>query len=45
MPLTWKEIEKGVRISDFNIKNVPKLIQKKNAWTDFFEQRQALKLP
>ena len=45
MPLTWKEIEKGVRISDFNIKNVPKLIQKKgNAWEDFFAKRQSLKL-
>jgi bifunctional non-homologous end joining protein LigD len=45
MPLTWKEIEKGVRISDFNMKNVPTLIQKKgNPWEDFFANRQALKL-
>ena len=45
MPLSWKEIEKGVKISDFNIKNVPTLIQKKgNAWEDFFEKRQKLKL-
>ena len=45
MPLTWKEIEKGVRISDFNMKNVPTLIQKKgNAWAEFFAQRQLLKL-
>jgi bifunctional non-homologous end joining protein LigD len=45
MPLTWKEIEKGVRISDFNMKNVPTLIKKKgNAWADFFEKRQTLKL-
>ena len=45
MPLTWKEIEKGVKISDFNIKNVPTLIQKKgNAWEDFFAKRQSLKL-
>ena len=45
MPLTWKEIEKGVKISDFNIKNVPTLIQKKgDAWQDFFGKRQSLKL-
>ena len=45
MPLTWKQIEKGVKISDFNIKNVPTLIQKKgDAWADFFAQRQTLKL-
>ena len=45
MPLTWKQIEKGVRISDFTIENVPTLIQKKgNAWADFFAKRQTLKL-
>lgn len=45
MPLTWKEIEKGVRISDFNMKNVPTLIKKKgNPWADFFDKRQTLKL-
>ncbi|HET6670394.1 MAG TPA: non-homologous end-joining DNA ligase [Pyrinomonadaceae bacterium] len=45
MPLTWKQVEKGVKISDFNIKNVPALIEKKgNAWEDFFAQRQTLKL-
>jgi bifunctional non-homologous end joining protein LigD len=45
MPLTWKQVEKGVKISDFNIKNVPTLIEKKgNAWEDFFAQRQTLKL-
>ncbi len=45
MPLTWKEIEKGARISDFNIKNVPTLIKKKgNGWEDFFAKRQSLKL-
>lgn len=45
MPLTWKQIEKGVHISDFTIKNVPTLAQKKgNAWADFFAQRQTLKL-
>src|SRR5436853_7887708 len=27
MPLTWKQIEKGVKISDFTIKNLPGLIK------------------
>ena len=45
MPLTWKDVEKGVRISDFTMKNVPALIQKKgDPWEDFFAQRQSLKL-
>lgn len=45
MPLTWKQVEKGVKISDFTIKNVPALIAKKeNPWKDFFASRQTLKL-
>ena len=45
MPLTWKQVEKGVKISDFTIKNVPELIAKKgNPWKDFFDSRQTLKL-
>ena len=45
MPLTWKQIEKGVRISDFTIENVPALIKKqRNAWEDFFKSQQTLKL-
>jgi bifunctional non-homologous end joining protein LigD len=45
MPLTWKQIEKGVKIADFTIKNVPKLVEKNgNAWKDFFESRHALML-
>jgi bifunctional non-homologous end joining protein LigD len=44
MPLTWKQIEKGVKISDFTIQNVPKLAGKNNAWKDFFESAQTLKL-
>ncbi len=45
MPLTWKQIEKGIKISDFTIKNVPALIKKHgDAWAEFFEARQALKL-
>jgi bifunctional non-homologous end joining protein LigD len=45
MPLTWKQVEKGVKISDFTIKNVPGLLKKSGgAWGDFFESRQVLKL-
>ena len=45
MPLTWKQVEKGVKISDFTIKNAPGLLKKNgDAWKDFFESRQVLKL-
>jgi len=45
MPLTWKQVEQGVKIADFTIENVPELITKKgNPWQEFFEERQALKL-
>ena len=45
MPLTWKQIEKGVKISDFTIKNVPKLVEKdRDAWKNFFGSRQNLRL-
>jgi len=45
MPLTWKQIEQGVKISDFTIKNVPALLNKTgDAWTDFVDRRQKLKL-
>jgi len=45
MPLTWKQIEKGVKISDFTVKNVPALLKKNgDAWSAFFAQRQTLKL-
>ena len=45
MPLTWKQIEQGVKISDFTVKNVPVLLKKNgDAWSDFFDQRQKLKL-
>jgi bifunctional non-homologous end joining protein LigD len=44
MPLTWKQIEQGVKIQDFTIVNVPELLKKKgNAWSDFFKSRQTLK--
>src|SRR5436853_7857171 len=44
MPLTWKQIEKGVKISDFTIENVPQLSKKNQPWKNFFESRQELKL-
>jgi bifunctional non-homologous end joining protein LigD len=45
MPLTWKQVEKGVKIQDFTIKNAPDLLKKKgNSWADFFKSRQTLKL-
>jgi bifunctional non-homologous end joining protein LigD len=45
MPLTWKQIEQGVKISDFTVKNVPTLLKKNgSAWADFFARRQKLKL-
>ena len=45
MPLTWKQIKKGVKISDFTIENVPALIQKSgNAWKEFFDSQQTLNL-
>jgi len=44
MPLTWKQVEKGVKIQDFTITNVPELLKKKgDAWADFFDSRQSLK--
>ena len=45
MPLTWKQIEKGVKISDFTIANVPALVKKRgDLWQDFFAAGQSLKL-
>ena len=45
MPLTWKQIEKGVKIADFTIKNVPGLVEKNgDVWKEFFDKRQELKL-
>lgn len=43
MPLTWKQVEKGVKISDFTIRNAPGLLKKNgNAWREFFERAQVL---
>ena len=44
MPLTWKQIEKGVKITDFTITNVPEMLKKKaDPWADFFKSRQTLR--
>jgi bifunctional non-homologous end joining protein LigD len=45
MPLTWKQVQQGVKISDFTVKNVPALVRKTgDDWAEFFAQRQTLKL-
>jgi bifunctional non-homologous end joining protein LigD len=44
MPLTWKQVSQGVKITDFTITNVPQLLKKKSdPWAGFFKARQALK--
>lgn len=44
MPLSWKQIEQGVKITDFTITNVPDLLKKKgDPWATFFDERQKLK--
>ena len=43
MPLTWKQVEKGVKIEDFTITNVPELLKKGHPWEGFFAARQALR--
>lgn len=45
MPLTWEQIKEGVKISDFTIVNVPELLEENgDAWAEFFDSRQTLKL-
>ena len=45
MPLTWKQVEKGARISDFTIQNAPKLVEKHgDVWKSFFTEAKQLKL-
>ncbi|HJZ78763.1 MAG TPA: non-homologous end-joining DNA ligase, partial [Pyrinomonadaceae bacterium] len=45
MPLSWKQIEQGVKISDFTIENVPQLGSKKlDAWSKFFASQQELNI-
>jgi bifunctional non-homologous end joining protein LigD len=44
MPLTWEQISKGVKITDFTIMNVPQLLEKKgDSWEAFFDARQTLR--
>lgn len=44
MPLTWKQISAGVKITDFTITNVPELLEKKgDPWEGFFGARQTLR--
>lgn len=45
-PLTWAEVKKGVKISDFTIENVPDRIKKKgDLFKDVLTKRQSLALP
>jgi bifunctional non-homologous end joining protein LigD len=45
MPLTWKQIEKGVKITDFTLKNAVGFLEKSgDPWAEFFASRQTLKL-
>ena len=44
MPLTWKQVSQGVKITDFTITNVQEMLKKKtDPWAGFFKARQALK--
>lgn len=44
MPLTWKQVSAGVKITDFTITNAPELLQKKgDPWEGFFDARQTLR--
>lgn len=43
MPLAWKQVEKGIKIQDFTITNVPELLKKGDAWADFWKSRQSIK--
>jgi bifunctional non-homologous end joining protein LigD len=43
MPLEWKQIDEGVRITDFTLKNVPSLLSTPmGPWSDFFDSRQEI---
>jgi bifunctional non-homologous end joining protein LigD len=44
MPLTWKQISQGVKITDFTITNALDLLEKHgDPWAAFFDARQALR--
>jgi bifunctional non-homologous end joining protein LigD len=43
MPLTWEQVARGVKISDFTVKNaLAKLERSGDPWADFFASRQKL---
>jgi bifunctional non-homologous end joining protein LigD len=43
MPLEWKQIEGGVKITDFTLRNVPSLLSSPmGPWNDFFNSRQEI---
>ena len=45
MPLTWNQVAKGAKISDFTIENAPILVDKNgDAWQNFFAEGKQLKL-
>ena len=44
MPLSWKQVEQGVKIADFTIRNVVDLLAKSDPWDGFLGARQTLKL-
>lgn len=45
MPLSWKQVEQGVKIADFTVKNVASLLgQKDDPWSTFLSERQTFKL-
>ncbi len=42
-PVTWREIARGIEISEFTIKTVPARLKKRgDLWKDFFKDRQRL---
>ena len=44
-PISWKELERGVRIDDFRIDNVPRRIKKVgDLWAPLFAQKGRAKL-
>jgi bifunctional non-homologous end joining protein LigD len=43
MPLSWAEVKPSVDPSSFNLGNFEKVLGGRNAWHDFFDQRQSLR--
>jgi len=43
MPLTWRQVERGVRIDDFDVRNaLAKYERSRTPWENFFDTRQLL---